>query len=389
MKVYDALPPASARVGFYRAVGPWKDVAVVEFGPEGTMHYVQSAVRGETGHFFATGLKERQIIFGDVGGLEKAILEIDQRLKPNLLVIMSSPVSEIIGADLRAVCVKMKRQVRSDLIVWENIPVESRETLGKRIAYQKAAAWLKKLPYSVAAAKKSGALVLGLSEVDYNGVSDLNEIRRMLWEYFGVPLLNDELGRYDLAAVNQAQWILVVEPEAVPLAAAAQELWGTPWHQGVPYGLSSCTEMVNAAAQAFHIQPSARWQQEQTEAELAIHRFRTSTEARRKRRFFLDVRPSRIDALEALLSKELGLQTCIPSSGVSALSTDGAVTKSLEISREDVLLASGLLCALHAENSSLCMDDPVVRHKTFSCHLPLMGIWGTENLLSILYSFLL
>ena len=118
MKVYEALPPASVRLGFYRAAAPWKDVAVVEFGPEGTMHYVQSNVRGESSHFFATGLKEGQIIFGDTENLEKAILEIDGQLHPGLIIVMSSPVSEIIGADLRAVCFKMQPNVCAHLIAW-------------------------------------------------------------------------------------------------------------------------------------------------------------------------------------------------------------------------------------------------------------------------------
>ena len=136
MKVYDALPPASIRAGFYRAAGPWKDVAVVEFGPEGTMHYVQSNVRGETGHFFATGLKEKQIIFGDTTNLEQAILEVDRRLKPGLMIVMSSPVSEIIGADIRAVCYKMQPKVQAVLAVWDQLPVEADEFLGKRKAYE-------------------------------------------------------------------------------------------------------------------------------------------------------------------------------------------------------------------------------------------------------------
>ncbi len=389
MKVYDALPPASIRAGFYRAAGPWKDVAVVEFGPEGTMHYVQSNVRGETGHFFATGLKEKQIIFGDTTNLEQAILEVDRRLKPGLMIVMSSPVSEIIGADIRAVCYKMQPQVQAVLSVWDQLPVEADEFRGKRKAYEMAASYLKKIASGLPECQPEGVLVLGLSEVDYNGVSDLNEIRRMMQDYLGMPLLNDELGRYDLRDVKRARWILTVEPETEPLAAAAQELWGIPWYQGVPYGLSNSKALMAAAEQATGLQPNARWKQDLKEAAYVIRQFHTGMENRRPRRVFLDVRPSRMAAVEYFLTKELELEVTRPDGTVSAVSTDGAVTRDLAIAADDILLASGLLCSLHRQNDSICLEDPVVRQKTFSRHLPLMGLWGAENFLTLFYPFLL
>ena len=71
------------------------------------------------------------------------------------------------------------------------------------------------------------------------------------------------------------------------------------------------------------------------------------------------------------------------------MSTDGAVTRDLVIAPDDILLASGLLCSLHRQNDSICLEDPVVRQKTFSRHLPLMGLWGAENFLTLFYPFLL
>lgn len=389
MKVYDVLPPASIRAGFYRAAAPWKDVAVVEFGPEGTMHYVQSNVRGETGHFFATGLKEKQIIFGDTENLEQAILEVDRRLKPGWMIVMSSPVSEIIGADLRAVCCKTQRQVQAVLSVWDQLPVEADEFRGKRKAYEMAASYLKKIASNLPESQPEGVLVLGLSEVDYNGVSDLNEIRRMMQDYLGMPLLNDELGRYALRDVKRARWILTVEPEAEPLAAAAQELWGIPRYQGVPYGLNGCKELMAAAEQATGLRPNDRWEQDLKEAAYVIRQFHTGMENRRPRGVFLDIRPSRMAAMEIFLTKELELKVTHPHQTVSAVSTDGAVTRELAIAPDDILLASGLLCSLYRSNDSICLEDPVVRQRTFSRHLPLMGLWGAENFLTLFYPLLL
>ena len=83
MKVYEALPPLSPRAGFLRTVSGWRDAALVEFGPEGTMHYAQSAIHGETDNLFTTGMEEKQIIFGDTANLEAAIREVDGRQNRN------------------------------------------------------------------------------------------------------------------------------------------------------------------------------------------------------------------------------------------------------------------------------------------------------------------
>ena len=73
MKIFETLPAASPRMGFFKAVANWLDAAIVEFGPEGTMHYTQGAIAGRTDQLYTTGIKERQIIFGDTGPLEQAI----------------------------------------------------------------------------------------------------------------------------------------------------------------------------------------------------------------------------------------------------------------------------------------------------------------------------
>ena len=65
MKVYEALPPLSPRAGFLRTVSGWRDAALVEFGPEGTMHYAQSAIHGETDFDFARDFKREVKNFVD------------------------------------------------------------------------------------------------------------------------------------------------------------------------------------------------------------------------------------------------------------------------------------------------------------------------------------
>ena len=134
MNVFETLPPISPRMGFLRTVSGWLDAALVEFGPEGTMHYAQSALQGGAENLFTSGMEERQVIFGDTRPLEDALRAVDAARAPGLLFLTSSPVSEIIGADLEQVRRQLQPGLRARLSVWDRVPVQGTEQDGQRPA---------------------------------------------------------------------------------------------------------------------------------------------------------------------------------------------------------------------------------------------------------------
>lgn len=383
MKVFDQLPSASPRLGFFRVVAGWKDAALVEFGPEGTMHYAQGNIKGETGNLYTTGMKERQIIFGDTDTLENAIRDIDQNARPELLFVTSSPVSEIIGTDLDMIAFSLQPEVHARLSVWDRVPVEGTESQGECAAYERAAQHLERLDGNC---EKRGFIVLGLTEADWNGVADLGEIRRMIETYFGIPCMNDSDGRYRLGDLAKAQWILAITPEASVLAQKAHALWKTPWIEGIPYGVAACERMVGALEEAIGYNANSIWKTERMEAK------RTAMQLREKLknvRVFLDARRARCDAWEKFLAGELGVYVARPSAETPALSTDGGLGRMPEIREKDVLIASGILCAMYSKHPSMCIEYPVAEQKSYSRYIPLMGIRGVENFTFLLYDRLL
>lgn len=388
MKVYETLPPASPRAGFYRAVATWKDAAMLEFGPEGTMHYVQGNIKGYTSNLFTTGLKEHQIIFGDTDALESAIRDIDRDQAPELLFVVSSPVSEIIGTDLNMVCRKLQKHIHAWLSVWDNVPVTGTEPIGAVQAYEKAAQFLKDNAPEHRSGAQEGFLVLGLGEGDWSGLADIEELCRMMEAYFDLPCRNDRDGRYCLSNLAQAKWIIVAAPEALPLAQAANQMWGIPYFQGLPYGLSATEALVNAAAQALEAVPSEQWRSDFSEVKTAVAQFRVAIRSRRKRGIYLDARPARIDGWNALLSDELGLNVSLPEAGSSALSTDGSVGFNEIIGKGDILMGCGILSGLYPENPAVCIEYPVTNQKQFGRYTPFCGIRGVLNLLDRIYPLL-
>ena len=62
MKVYRILPDKSIRYGLIEAVSQFPEICAIEFGPEGTMHYLSEAVADRSDNVFTSGIKEKDII---------------------------------------------------------------------------------------------------------------------------------------------------------------------------------------------------------------------------------------------------------------------------------------------------------------------------------------
>lgn len=386
MKVFEGLPSASPRLGFFQAAASWLDAALVEFGPEGTMHYVQGNIPGKTERLYTTGMRERQIIFGDTAPLEQAILDIDRSAKPDLLFVTSSPVSEIIGIDLEAEVRDVRARIHAALSVWDHVPVEGTRAQGRAAAYEKAAGYLRQTMAGAAREEKTGCLILGLGEADWNGAADLNELRRMLEAYFGIPCLNEPDGRYRLSDIPKARCLLVVQPEAAALAQTAEELWGLPWHRCVPYGLRACEQLVSALEQMLRQKAAPCWAAERQEIKRSLAQFREKA-GRRRWNVCLEAGNSRAPAWTGFL-EELGLAVSRPADDWPLLSTGEGTGGDAEALTADLLLGCGFLCARHPEIPSLCVDYPAAGQKLFSRHIPMMGSWGAENVMTLLFSLL-
>ena len=387
MKIYEALPPASPRAGFLRTVSDWTDAALVEFGPEGTMHYAQSAIHRETENLFTTGMEEKQIIFGDTAKLEAAVREVDARCAPEVLFVTSSPVSEIIGTNLSGVCRRLQPEIHASILCWDRVPMEGTEADGQKKAYTLAAAYLRaqadRFPGKQAQTGKR-FLVLGLGAPDWNGTADLDEIRRMLGQYLGLSCLNGRDGSYRLSDVPAADWILAAEPAALPLAEAARALWGTPWYAGIPYGIAGSEEMLRSAEGSLGLARTEAWAQERREVERLTAQFRMRVRAD-GHKFLADVRGSRQAPLLHFLSREAGLPAKAPENGAESFSGSGVVTRLQEVLPGDIFLGCGTACALYPEGKSLCMEYPASGQLRLSPYIPYMGLRGAANLLNDLY----
>ncbi len=104
--------------GSVGAIGEMQDVIPIIHGPKGcAFHYRYSARRRHQPFYnvISTDLKESDIVYGGEEKLRRTILEANAAYHPSLLMVIPSPVSDILGEDIHAVA--------EDLRVKQDIPV--------------------------------------------------------------------------------------------------------------------------------------------------------------------------------------------------------------------------------------------------------------------------
>lgn len=258
------------------------------------------------------------------------------------------------------------------------MPVQGTEQDGQRSAYAAGADYLRTLPPKADRGAAGGVVVLGLDQTDWNGRSDLNELRRMFADYFGLACRNDPQGRYRLEELRSARLLLAASPAALPLAEAAQALWGVPVCRGLPYGVRGSARLVESVSRLLEQAPSPAWSADRREAEQAVREFQFALRPWPKRELRLCVRPERAACLASFLS---GRTEAFRLDAAGARVSDAASSRGGPAGQRH-------LCRLYPQHPSLCLDTPVLHQQLFSTHLPFAGIRGTANLLSALYPLL-
>ncbi len=247
------LPTPSDRMGILWSLLCVEDSIIVEYGPAGTTHYSMSLF-GELGidqqnRLFSTHMSEDDVVMGDVTRLEKALVEVDENYSPKVIFVVASSVSAVIGSDLRGVCAYMQEKVKARLIAFEQGGFRGDYSIGIKEAYRLLIEQIaeKDVP------KKPGTYnILGMSAGAYRSASDLNEIKRLMREAFGMECgacLCEETNVEAIAASGGAEVSLVLRDEALPAAKLLEKRCGVPLVQGAPYGYAGTFNWLNEIAE--------------------------------------------------------------------------------------------------------------------------------------------
>ena len=393
------LPTPSDRMGVLWTLLSVKGAVVLEYGPAGTTHFSVS-MYGQMGvepnqSLFTTHLSEDDIIMGDVTRLEEAIKEIDSGYHPEVIFVVSSSVTSIIGTDIKGVCNYMKEEISARLIPVDTGGFKGDYSLGMREGYQ-----LLVKSFATEAVEKEDATynILGASGCDYRMKSDLWEIKSLMEEGFGYKvnaILGMDSSVQTLKKLGAAKVNLVLREEALEAAGYLEATYGIPYVYGAPYGYEGTNQWLRQITEATgtpagqEILGKLRMRMMNTAGYKMYASMYAHKENRPQAVIVGDV--NRIQGFSQILD-----EVCIPvtlkisNHSLAGFDTQDVIKPAKEKEKIRLLKEKKYSLVFGDDISLYLCDDscetlvtsfPLIRSKQIAEHMPLVGIRGMDYIL--------
>lgn len=221
------IPRSTCRLfGTIKALSTVQRSAILVHGPKGCVYHINyiMGMRGDRpSAIYTTSLDEQDVIFGAEGKLTSAIEELDRRLSPDLIFVLSCCASSIIGEDVGSAC--RAARARARVIGFESGGFEG----DHHTAYGETLSRLvEELSQPAGTPRPVSVNLVGM----LRGGPDLRELKRVLSlagiEVLGV--LTADATLQDLEGLGRAaENIVVCEPAGRAAAEFLERKFGTPF----------------------------------------------------------------------------------------------------------------------------------------------------------------
>ena len=400
------FPTPSDRMGILWSLLCIEDSVVLEYGPAGTTHYSISLFGGlgvdQQNRLFTTHMSEDDVVMGDVSRLERALVEVDQNYAPRVIFVVASSVSAVIGTDLRGVCAYMQEKVRARLIAFEQGGFRGDYSVGLRETYRLIA----QHAVRPTDARSEGTYnLLGLSAGAYRARSDLNEIRRLMREGFGMEMRACLCLDTDMATIEdcgKAEINLVLRGEALPAAEILEKTCHTPRVAGTPYGYAGTLDWLHRVGAALGRGPDGALVQDiEARHDKAVQMRMYGMMLRRDRPAATIYGEYELVRGLASLLEETGIPVVnqLSAHSLQALPEHDPAVRHLPVEKERIELMRGLHrqlvladevshTLLNEDNTFVCVSLPLINGAQVATHMPILGSRGADFILERINTYL-
>lgn len=260
MSLVRFLPTPSDRMGIIWSLLAVQGAIVLEYGPAGTTHYSMGLYGGLGLRFqnrlFTTHMSEDDVVMGDVTRLEEALIELDKSYAPQVIFVVASSVTAVIGTDIKGVCRYMQREVKAKLVAFEQGGFRGDYSIGLAETYKLL---VKNLPKKDVQPEKGVYNIIGASAWRYRMASDIWEVKSLLTEALGLSCnacLCCDTSVDELEKLGSAQVNIVLGNEGLAAAKLLEEKFGTPYVYAVPYGYNGTASFLESVGEAVGETPN-------------------------------------------------------------------------------------------------------------------------------------
>lgn len=399
------LPTPSDRMGIIWSLLNVRGSLILEYGPSGTTHYSMGLYGGLGIKFqnrlFTTHMSEDDVVMGDVTRLEQALLELDKAYEPEVIFVVASSVTAVIGTDIKGVCNYMQQDVKAKLIAFEQGGFRGDYSVGVAETYKLLA---KHLPKSGIAVRKGCYNIIGASAWHYRVASDLWEVKELLNEALQMQCnacLCNETSVAELAELGAAEVNIVLSYEGLEAAKLLQAKFGTPYVYATPYGYKGTLSFLEQVGAAVGRTPEAmvlmRLNMKQKGLSM-LQMLSMMTGVQKKPRAILKGEYDTILGIAAFLEEagfaveqrlcEHAVKNAPEPEAVTHFSEEKEWLAIMRTAKDMLVLADEVaLTQCDDSNMKVLISCPYLKGSQIAKHFPFMGEKGADYLLELAYSF--
>ncbi len=400
------LPIPSDRMGILWSLLPIEDTVVLEYGPAGTTHFSVGFFgelrENQENHLFTTHMSEDDVVMGDTGRLEEAIIEIDRNFSPKVIFVVASSVAAVIGSDIKGVCSYMQEKVNSKLVAFEQGGFRGDYSSGiKESCSQLVREIVKDNPVP----QEKNVNLIGFSMGSYRALSDINEIEYLLKSAFDLTVgacLCGETKIENIENMGGALLNIVLRDEGREAAEILEKRFGTKCVLGSPYGYKGTLNWLNEISKVIDKPINQEFLDEINERIDNTVYYPMYTMMLKKDKPFVALigEYERIIGIGNFL-KDMGfsnqLRLCLHNLKNISNPDDSVVFYKNECDRLDsvknlhrsfILGDDPTMSICQKDNVFLRISMPVVKGAQITRHLPLVGIRGADFITETLEEYL-
>ena len=246
MPLFRYYPIPGDRMGFLWCATQIKGLGILEFGPMGTTNFATRHM-GEAAPIYSTHINNHILTFGDPKNLRSAVKELDASGKFQAIVVALSSSTSIIGFDMESFCMELQEEVSTKLIPLSYSSLGIDYTVGM----EKSIKMLLQQFAKPLSPQKGCYNILGCCDDEYLLENDLTAIKAALARAFQINCRMTFPYKTSIEQIEgaaEAEFNLVLRPEALPAAKWMEQQFGTPYLLADCYGNLGMEALLSGAA---------------------------------------------------------------------------------------------------------------------------------------------
>ncbi len=254
----NTFPVPSDYFGILWALTGIKNAIIIEHGSTGNtsynvMNYRVMNRQTPQGKLFSSGLDKDDVIMGKQDRLVEAIKELDKQFNPEIIFVVATSVTGVIGLDLEGIIFEIRDQVKAQLIAFPSGGFCGDYQWGIKKVYESLINEVVQAPK-----KKVDKLVniIGPTTDTFNYQSDIAELERLLGlldikihTIFTADTAVDKIRTMSEASLN-----IVVRDIGLEAAKRMKGKFDVPYLYGLPFGIRGTVEWLEKVADLLDLE---------------------------------------------------------------------------------------------------------------------------------------